>query len=159
MSTTTVTEPNSGPDKHQMMLIFIHGFANLLLGASFLLFANNSAENVLTRIGFPGVLWPSLWAVAGVTGIMGVWIRPLARFSFTLAIAVMLVFSIASGYAAVAYSMLSAIPTMIFLLYITFLLGWVASSIRKEQDVIYQLRGLAEKGKSALGNVSDGTNT
>jgi hypothetical protein len=139
-------------------LIVIHGVANTVIGVSLLLWANIGAENVLTRVGFPTWLWPCMFVIAGVIAFFGLWSRYVAQFSFVFAAIVTSVFGFASLYAAITGN-LAAVPTTVFLLYITILKLAVARMIRQRDDIVQQVTAATEKGQSVLDSVNDGTTT
>jgi hypothetical protein len=139
-------------------LIVIHGVANSVIGVSLLLWSNIGAESVMTRMGFPAWLWPCMFVIAGVIAFFGLLSRYVAQFSFVFAAIVTSVFGFASLYAAVQGTP-AAIPTTVFLLYITILKLAVARMIRQRDEIVQQVTAATERGQSALDSVSDGTST
>lgn len=141
-------------DNITRFIIGFNGVANVALGLSFLLWANVSAEGVLSQYFSPH-LWPVLWILAGLIGVGGLWSITLARFSFVLCGVVMGVFTLASMWAVVAEGRLVAIPTTVFLLYITILLLCIASLIRQRDNLVRQVQDIADFGQQKLDEVKD----
>jgi vacuolar-type H+-ATPase subunit I/STV1 len=139
-------------DKITRFIILFNGLANLTLGISFLLWADISAENVLSHY-FPSVTWPVLWVIAGVLGIGGLWSATLARYSFVLSAIIMGIFTTASVWAVVIDGRLVAIPTVVFFSYITVLLTCIASLIRQRDDIIKQVREITVTAQQKLDGV------
>ena len=140
------------------IIVLIHGAANTTIGITLLLWSNIGAENVLSQY-FPVWLWPSMFIAAGVFGFMGTQSVPLARFAFVFAAIVTSVFAAASAWAAVGYGMFGAIPTAVFLTYITILKLAVSRLIHQREDFVRRVVEVTERGKSALDRSNDGTNT
>jgi vacuolar-type H+-ATPase subunit I/STV1 len=139
-------------DNITRFIIVFNGLANLTLGISFLLWADISAENVLSHY-FPSVTWPVLWVIAGVLGIGGLWSATLARYSFVLSAIIMGIFTTASVWAVVIDGRLVAIPTVVFFSYITVLLTCIASLIRQRDDIIKQVREITVTAQQKLDGV------
>lgn len=139
------------------ILIIIHGIANTLLGISYLLWVNSSAENVLDHI-FPNWVWPSMFILAGICAFLGIYSRLLAQFAFALAGIVMAIFGVATLYSLISRQNLALTPTVIFLFYLAILKFQVAKLIRQREDAVRQLTDIANQGKSVLDRVKDGSN-
>jgi hypothetical protein len=139
-------------------LIVIHCIANTAIGVSLLLWAELSAESVLTRF-VPYWLWPCMFIGAGITAFFGLWSRVTAQFAFVFAGIITSAFGLASLYAVVAEHRLSAIPTTVFLLYIAVLKIDRARLIQQRDLFVQQVAEATEKGQAVLDKVTDGTNT
>jgi hypothetical protein len=135
-------------------LILTHAFANTLLGLSFLLWSNPSAENVLNRI-FPAWFWPAMFLVAGIMAFCGIASILLARFAFAFAAIVMGVFALASAY-AVFQGNISAIPTTVFLAYLCILKLYVAGMLDERAEIVQQIVDATAVAQTTLDKAKDG---
>lgn len=136
-------------DSATRFLVLFNGIANIALGVSFLLWANASAESVLSHY-FPNNLWPMLWIAAGVLGVLGLWSVLLARISFFMCGGIMFVFSLASLWAVVVEDKWVAIPTTVFLMYLTVLLFGLVRVIHQRDSILERVTAITKQGEEAL---------
>lgn len=139
-------------DNTTRFVVLFNAVANIMLGLSFLLWANTSAESVLSRYFNPH-LWPALWILAGIVGLGGLWSVTLARFSFWLCGTVMFVFTLASLWAVVVDDKWVAVPTTVFLFYIGMLLICIAHLIRQRDNMLQQIVNSTMKGQETLDRI------
>lgn len=144
------------PPRDALCLIVCHAVANIAIGVSLFLWANLSAESVLSR-WLPPWFWPAMFVMAGLLALAGLLSRPLARFAFFYAAAITATFGFLSLYAVVARGALMALPSTIFLLYIAVLKISVTRLLSEREDILQQVAESTEKGKSVLDRVTDGT--
>jgi hypothetical protein len=138
------------------ILIVCHFIANVTIGVSLLLWANLSAESVISQ-WMPSWLWPWMFIMAGIAALVGIWVPTVAQFAFVFAAIVTGIFGLASGFAVVVNHTLSAVPTTVFLLYITILKIALSRLVRQREDILQKVAKSTEKGRSALGDTADGT--
>lgn len=145
--------------KDARVLIAVHAVANISIGVSLHLWTNMSAETVL-RLIFPPWFWPVMFCIAGVLALIGlVWSPRFAQFAFVYAAIVTGVFGLASLYAVIGKGMLAAIPSTVFLLYITVLKLTLSKLVVERAVMLKQVRESTEQGKSALERSGYGTTT
>lgn len=140
------------------ILIVVHGIANTTIGVSLLLWADLSAESVLSQF-LPYWLWPVMFISAGIMAFFGLWSRVTAQFAFVFAGIITAAFGVASLYAVVVGHKLAAVSTTAFLLYIAVLKFDKARMIQQREMFVQQVVEATEKGQSVLDRMTDGPNT
>lgn len=141
-------------DSATRFIVLFNGLSNVVLGVSFLLFSNSAGESVLSRL-FPADLWPTLWIVAGIVGVMGLWSVSLARVSFYMCGSVMLVFTFASAWAVIVDGRITAIPATVFLLYLSVLLFGFARVLQQRDAILQTVLEVTQLGQKKLDEASN----
>lgn len=151
-----VEEPTTkNIERDTRILIAFNGIGNILLGIAILFFANTAAESVLDRF-LPQHLWPMMWLFTGISGLIGIRSRFIARFSFIMCGIVYAVFAIAGVYAIVVEGKYAAIVTTTFLVYVWGLLWGISTLIRQRNVIVREVAVTTEKAADALERVTTG---
>lgn len=144
------------PERDARLLIVAHFVANISIGISLLLWANLSAESVMQYL-VPPWFWPSMFMTAGAFAFVGIWSRVMAQFAFIFAAIITGIFGVASLYAVVINGVLAAIPTTVFLFYITLLKLALSRAIQQRAEILQQVAESTKKGQSALDGAGHGS--